>query len=283
MAFRLANVSGAAALVDDQGNWFELAGLTDGAIGPDPMSAVANVDGLHAAAARLADARPNGEFEQARLDGRVGPPIPRPVNCFAVGLNYREHAAESNVEPPANPLVFTKFPTCLVGPDDDVELASDTADWEVELVVVIGRGGRAIAASQAWDHVAGVTVGQDISDRTLQFSASPPHFDLGKSRDTYGPLGPVVVSPDLLADPDDLALRCAGNGVSRQDDRTANLIFDVPFLVAYLSSILTLQPGDLLFTGTPPGVGMATGKFLAAGDLITSEVEGIGELRNRCR
>jgi 2,4-didehydro-3-deoxy-L-rhamnonate hydrolase len=128
-----------------------------------------------------------------------------------------------------------------------------------------------------------VTIGQDVSDRALQFAASPPHFDLGKSRDTYGPLGPVVVSTDTFADHDDIGLWCDINGVRRQDSRTSQLIFDVSYLVSYLSGILTLQPGDLIFTGTPDGVGMATGTYLTAGDVVTSGIDGIGVMTNRCR
>jgi 2-keto-4-pentenoate hydratase/2-oxohepta-3-ene-1,7-dioic acid hydratase in catechol pathway len=130
--------------------------------------------------------------------------------------------------------------------------------------------------------VLGVTVGQDVSDRALQFAAQPAHFDLGKSRDTYGPTGPVLVSPDALPDPDDLALWCEVNGERRQSDRTSNLLVDVPHLLAYLSSILTLQPGDLIFTGTPDGVGAASLSFLQPGDVVTSGVEGVGTMRNVC-
>jgi 2-keto-4-pentenoate hydratase/2-oxohepta-3-ene-1,7-dioic acid hydratase in catechol pathway len=169
-----------------------------------------------------------------------------------------------------------------VGPRHDVALSSPTADYEAELVVVIGATARDVAREDAWDHVLGLTVGQDISDRVLQFASQPPHFDLGKSRDTYGPLGPVVVAPDLLEDRDDLRVTCHVNGEPRQDDTTANLIFDVPHLVSYLSSILTLSPGDLIFTGTPAGIGASAGMFLQPGDEIVSHVEGIGTLANRC-
>jgi 2,4-didehydro-3-deoxy-L-rhamnonate hydrolase len=283
MTFRLANVGGRAALVDHHDGWHDLERLTSTLpagrrIGPDPMDAIAHVAALHELSAGLDPATADGDLASAAL----GAPVPRPRNCFAVGLNYRSHAAESGMEPPATPLVFTKFPSCLAGPTAEVELRSSAADYEVELVVVIGAGGRDIAAADAWDHVAGLTVGQDISDRVLQFAATPPHFDLGKSRDTYGPLGPVVVSTDSFADPGDLRLTCEINGEIRQDDRTSNLIFDVPALIAYLSGILTLSPGDLIFTGTPDGVGAASGRFLVPGDEIVSTIEGIGTLRNTC-
>ncbi|MEM7272102.1 MAG: fumarylacetoacetate hydrolase family protein [Actinomycetota bacterium] len=276
--FRFANVSGRAALVDDDG-WYDLANLTDGAVPPDPMAALAETAALHAAAERLVDATPDGSLDGADL----GPPVPAAQNVFGVGLNYAEHAKESNMEPPERPLVFGKFASCIVGPDAEVELRSDTADWEVELVAVIGTPGRDISVDDAWDHVMGLTVGQDISDRVLQFAASPPHFDLGKSRDGYGPIGPVLVSTDSFADPTDLAISCDINGDRRQEDRTSGLIFSVAELVAYLSTVLTLGAGDLIFTGTPAGVGAPTRTFLEPGDVITSTVEGIGTLTTHCR
>ena len=183
---------------------------------------------------------------------------------------------------PESPLVFTKFPSCLAGATDNVELNSDFADYEAELVVVIGTAGRSISPNNAWNHVMGLTVGQDISDRALQFAAKPPHFDLGKSRDTYGPCGPAVVSTDLIAEPSDLRITCDINGERRQSGNTGQLIFDVPTLISYLSEILTLEVGDLIFTGTPEGIGASSGEFLAAGDVIETSIEGLGKLRNVC-
>ncbi len=170
-----------------------------------------------------------------------------------------------------SPLIFTKFPSCLNGPNDPIVLGGNIDDYEAELVVVIGRGGRNIRPEDAWDHVGGLTVGQDISDRALQFAAEPAHFDVGKSRDTYGPIGPVIVSTDSFADPGDLSITCDVNGERRQEDRTSNLIFDVPTLISYLSEILTLSPGDLIFTGTPEGTGVASLQFLADGDLVPQQ------------
>ncbi len=282
MTYRLATISDRAALVDEGGQWYDLATLTDGRLGPDPMAVLGAADELHELSAGLADAAPGGDLDAARAAGIVGSPVPRPRNVFAVGLNYRTHAEESGMALPATPLIFTKFPSCIVGPDAEVPLAAEAADYEVELVVVIGRGGRDIAEADAWSHVVGLTVGQDISDRALQFAASPPHFDLGKSRDGYGPMGPVLVSVDAVADPDDVALRCEVNDETRQDDRSSNLIFGVPALISYLSGILTLAPGDVIFTGTPDGVGAASGRFLRPGDVVTSTIDGIGTLTNRC-
>lgn len=283
MTFRLATVDSRAALVDGDGAFHDLERASGGRLGPDVMAALGAVEALHDVAAALEPSTLSGDLDEARRSHRVGPPVPRPRNVFGVGLNYANHAAETNTAPPEYPLVFTKFPSCIGGPDDDVVLACDTADWEVELVVAIGPGGRDIEPQEVWSHVAGLTVGQDISDRVLQYSSAPPHFDLGKSRDTYGPLGPVLVSPDSFSSPGDLAIRCEVNGEERQSDRTSSMIFDVPFLVAYLSRILTLAPGDLIFCGTPDGVGVASGTFLAPGDVIASSIEGIGTLRNRCR
>ena len=149
-------------------------------------------------------------------------------------------------------------------------------------MVVIGEGGKDIAPEDAWNHIVGVTVGQDISDRPAQFAAKPPHFDLGKSFDTFGPIGPCVVSLDLIDDPAALRIVTEVNGEVRQDDVTGNMIFDVPTLVSYLSRITTLTTGDLIFTGTPEGIGAAHGTFLADGDVITTTIDGVGQMTNRC-
>ena len=278
MTFRLANVDGRAVLVDGDA-YHDLEACTDGALGPDPMAAVASHRALHDVAAGLHGRSPEGSL----ADVAVGPPVPRPTNVFAIGLNYRAHAAESGMgDEPAAPVVFTKFPTCICAPGTDVVLEADSVDYEVELVVAIGTGGKAIAAADAWSHVAGVTAGQDISDRALQFAATPPHFALAKSRDTYGPIGPVLVSPDAFADPDDLTLTCEVNGERRQHASTTDMFFGVPALIEYLSGILALRPGDLIFTGTPDGVGMARGELLRPGDVITTTIEGVGSFTNRC-
>lgn len=278
MSFRLANIDHRAALVEGD-HYYDLATISDHALDADPMGAINNLPIVEQLAGRLAGIEPTGVL----ADAEPGPPVPRPAKSFAVGLNYRSHVAEADMEVPDVPLVFSKFPSCIVGPTADIELRSEAGDYEAELVVVIGTGGRDIAAEDAWEHVAGLTVGQDISDRALQFAAKPPHFDLGKSRDTYGPIGPVIVSPDLLANRDALPIVCEINGERRQDGSTANLIFDVPSLIAYISGIATLEPGDLIFTGTPEGVGAVQGTFLKPGDVVTTTIDGIGTLRNVCR
>ena len=278
MGFRFANIAGRSALVDGDGGWYDAERVSGGSVSADPMSALRSSDALSAAANALATATADGSL----ADADVRAPVPAPLKVFGVGLNYAGHAAESGVELPESPVVFTKFPSCIVGPTADVELRSATGDYEVELVVVIGGRTRDVAPENAWDHVLGLTIGQDISDRALQFAAKPAHFDLGKSRDTYGPIGPVVVSTDQFADPTDLALCCEVNGEQRQSDRTSNLIFSVAHLVSYLSAIMTLDTGDLIFTGTPEGVGVSSRTFLKPGDVITSTIDGIGAMTNRC-
>jgi 2,4-diketo-3-deoxy-L-fuconate hydrolase len=213
--------------------------------------------------------------------GPIGAPVPTPSQAFGIGLNYADHALEAGVQTPQSPLVFPKFTSCIAGPHDGLFLDNDTVDWEVELVVVIGSACRNVEPAAAWAHVAGLTIGQDISDRTLQFAdPSTPQFGLGKSKPGYGPIGPVVVTADELDDPNSLAISCAVNGEKVQDSNTNQLIFDVAALVSYLSSVVILRPGDLIFTGTPSGVGATRTppRYLRAGDVVVSEIEGIGAL-----
>jgi 2-keto-4-pentenoate hydratase/2-oxohepta-3-ene-1,7-dioic acid hydratase in catechol pathway len=269
-------VKGRAALVlGDEVADIEAA--SGGAFGADPMSPYADWTAFREFADSVTAG--TGPLVEADLDC----PVPRPAQVFAIGLNYRSHAEESGMEVPTVPATFTKFPASLSGPFSDVDVSNGTADWEVELVAVIGRQAENVAEADAWEHVAGLTVGQDISDRKLQFAAGS-QFSLGKSRKGYGPLGPVVVTPDEFDDPDDLALGCSVGGEKMQDARTNDLVFGVPRLVADLSAILPLWPGDIIFTGTPAGIGATRqpARFLRAGDVIESWVENIGTIRNRC-
>ena len=175
--------------------------------------------------------------------------------------------------------MFAKFQSSLTGPDSIVTLPSDGVDWEVELVVVIGREAREVPVEKGWDYVAGLTVGQDLSWREVQTRGPAPQFSIGKSYPGFSPIGPVVVTPDEFADKDDLAIGCSLDGEVLQEGRTSDLIFSVPDLVSRLSSSLTLYPGDLIFTGTPKGVGMGRDpkRYLVPGSLV-STVEGIGDL-----
>jgi 2-keto-4-pentenoate hydratase/2-oxohepta-3-ene-1,7-dioic acid hydratase in catechol pathway len=224
-------------------------------------------------------------FDGAALlaPGQLGPPVPRPRQVFALGLNYAMHAEEAGLELPPMPLTFTKFPSCLVGPDATVAVATGRVDWEVELVVVLGRAAHRVDAARAWEHVAGLTVGQDLSARDVQMTGSPPQFSLGKSFPGFGPIGPWLATPDELATPDDLAIGCAVNGEAMQGDRTSSMLFSVPETIARLSAICPLLPGDLIFTGTPAGVGnrMDPPRYLRPGDELVSTIEGIGSLTTR--
>ena len=176
-------------------------------------------------------------------------------------------------------------PLNITGPVTIVRLPGNGhTDWEVELVVVVGKAMSHVAEQDAWDHVAGLTVGQDISERRVQFRKPGPHLAMAKSFPTFGPTGPWLVTPDEFADPDDIGLTCAVNGEPMQDSRTSLLIFGVPALIESISAMVPLLPGDLIFTGTPAGVGSTRDprRYLAPGDVITSEIEGIGLIRNTC-
>ncbi len=212
----------------------------------------------------------------------LGAPSPSPRQVFAIGLNYHEHAAESGFASPANlPPVFTKYVSSFSGPDTTVVIpAGGAVDWEVELVAVIGRRATNIAEDQAWDHIAGLTVGQDISERITQTRGPAPQFGLGKSYPGFSPQGPWLVTPDEVPDRDDLELGCTIDGEQMQKGRTRDLIFPVARLIAELSHNVTLYPGDVIFTGTPSGVGAGRDpkRFLAPGEHLDSWIAGIGEL-----
>jgi 2-keto-4-pentenoate hydratase/2-oxohepta-3-ene-1,7-dioic acid hydratase in catechol pathway len=277
MAIALANLQGRAQLVLGD-RMADVERASGGRFPADPMAALAEWDALRDWAAGI------GAGDAPLDPARLGPPVPRPSKVFGIGVNYRGHAEEAKMQLPKQPMVFTKFPSCLVGPRADVVVTSKYVDWEAELVVVVGRRGRRIPAARALEHVAGYCAGQDISDRKLQFSDNPPQFSMGKSLDTFGPIGPAVFSLDAFADPDDLAISCDLDDWRVQDARTSDMIFGVPELVAYLSSLCTLEPGDLIFTGTPAGVGSTRDprRYLTPGETITTTIEGIGRLVNRC-
>lgn len=283
MTLRLANVGGRASLISHDGStYLDLETASKGALSPEPMDAFARWDTVRTFHHALAS---NAFDTASTLDpSTLGAPSPLPHQVFGIGLNYRSHAEESGMPIPASPLTFTKFTSSIAAPNAEIELRSTTVDWEVELVVVISSGGRDISRTRAWDHIAGVAVGQDISDRTLQFATQPPQFSLGKSRRGYSPFGPWLVDASTLADRDRLHMSMTLNGESMQDTLTDDLIFDVPAIVEYLSSIVELLPGDVIFTGTPGGVGMSfkPAKFLQPGDVLVSTIDGVGTITNRC-
>jgi 2-keto-4-pentenoate hydratase/2-oxohepta-3-ene-1,7-dioic acid hydratase in catechol pathway len=216
----------------------------------------------------------------------LGSPSPAARQIIAFGLNYRDHAAESGLAAPVGlPPVFTKFLSSMTGPNTTVTLPEGNVDWEVELALIIGRTASRISEADAWNYVAGVTVAQDLSERVLQMSGPAPQFSLGKSHPGFLPLGPALVTIDELDDPNALGLTTVLNGETVQNGNTRDLITPVATLLARLTEVVTLYPGDVIITGTPAGVGMGRKppRFLADGDMLTSTIEGIGTLRQTFR
>ena len=278
---RIANLQSRAVLLLN-GGAVDIATASNGRFGADIQALYAEWDALRAWAADDVRAEPV-PYDPAAL----GPPVTDPRQIFAIGINYHEHADELHATAPAgHPSVFTKFVSCLTGPCGEIELPpGGTTDWEVELVVVIGKPCRDVQEEDAWSVVAGVTVGQDLSERTLQLANPMPQFSLAKSFPGFGPIGPAVVTIDELDAPDDLVLGCAVNGEEVQVARTRQMIFPVPALVREISAVTPLFPGDLIFTGTPGGVGHSRQppRYLEPGDELVSYIEGVGELRQTFR
>ncbi len=278
---RIANLHDRATLVLGEPGaerGIDIATASDGRFGPDLTSIYLQWSAVTAWAQSVSDDAPGEAIDRTAL----GAPSPAPRQVFAVGLNYDEHAAESGFEPPENlPPVFTKYVSSFSGPDTTVVIPDGGAvDWEVELVVIIGREAINVDEADAWDHVAGLTVGQDISERVSQLRGPAPQFGLGKSFPGFSPQGPWLVTPDEVNDPDDLEIGCSIDGESMQKGRTGDLIFPVARLVAELSRNVTLYPGDVIFTGTPAGVGAGRTpkRFLQPGERLDSSITGIGEL-----
>lgn len=216
---------------------------------------------------------------------RIGPCVPRPGKFICVGLNYADHAKETGKAPPDEPILFMKAASAVVGPNDDVEIprGSKKADWEVELGVVIGTRAKYVSEADALNHVAGYCVVNDVSERAFQ-SERGGQWTKGKSHDTFGPTGPWLVTRDEVADPQNLALWLDVDGVRRQTGNTNTMIFGVAHLVSYISQFMTLEPGDVIATGTPPGVGMGIKPepvFLKPGQVMTLGIEGLGEQRQQ--
>jgi 2-keto-4-pentenoate hydratase/2-oxohepta-3-ene-1,7-dioic acid hydratase in catechol pathway len=236
-------------------------------------------DALRRAAAAAASGRP---LDASAI--RILPPVPKPQKIICIGLNYADHARETGKQAPPEPVIFNKFVTALSAAGDPIVLpkASSEVDYEAELVAVIGRGGRHISREAALSHVAGYCCGHDVSARDWQTRKPGGQWLLGKSFDTFAPLGPELVTADEIPDPGNLHIELRINGRVMQDSSTRELIFSVPDLVAYISGVCTLAPGDLIYTGTPAGVGFARKPpvFLQPGDVVEVEIERIGVLRN---
>lgn len=281
---RIAN-NGGRSIIFHEDAWYDVEESTDGEFPTDPRSLVARLDEL----ARWQQSADFGSLTAVEPE-RFDPPVPNPMQIFAIGLNYRAHAEETGSEIPSYPVVFTKWQSSLSSSTDDVVLPADTVDWEAELVVVIGKDAHNVEKDAALSHVAGYMNGQDFSERRLQNKGAKPQFSLAKSYPGFSPTGPYLVTLDEVSDPNDLSIRTIlvkddGETEVAQDSRTSDLIFDVPSLVCELSKVVKLVPGDLIFTGTPPGVGLGrTPKmFLQPGWRVQTEIEGLGSMDNAVR
>jgi 2-keto-4-pentenoate hydratase/2-oxohepta-3-ene-1,7-dioic acid hydratase in catechol pathway len=253
------------AWFDMDGEWFQKADQTARQLGTDPKF--------------LARANDQGLLVPSR-DAYWFAPVPRPGKLICIGLNYRDHAAESKMPIPESPVIFSKFSTCVIGPGEPVVIppTSTQVDYEAELAVVIGRRAKNVSATRAMDHVLGYTAFNDVSARDFQFKDG--QWQRGKSCDTFAPMGQAIVTTDTITDPHKLSIKLVLNGQTMQDSNTDQLIFGVPELIEFLSQSITLEPGDVIATGTPPGVGFARNPpvFLKPGDDMEVLIEGIGGL-----
>jgi 2,4-didehydro-3-deoxy-L-rhamnonate hydrolase len=254
-----------------------LTGQTITPVGDDMPSVIGQ------GVAAIENARKKAGAEVELSEAQLLAPIPSPGKIMGIGLNYRDHAAESGMPVPKTPVVFVKYSTAVVGPDVPIRLPafSDQVDYEAELGVVIGDRARDVPASQALDHVFGYLNINDVSARDLQFGEGG-QWVVAKSLDTFAPLGPFLATADEIADPQDLRISCTVTGELAQDSNTSQMVFTVAELVSYLSRAVTLMPGDVIATGTPPGVGQSKTppRFLRPNDTVEVEVEGLGVLKN---
>ncbi len=271
---RLANLDGRLMVADAGCGFVDVALASEGRFDSDPQLVYERWEEFLA----WSSGAPLGDGEQLGVES-LGPPVPRPRQVFAVALNYPEHAAESGSEAPTVPQIFTKFPSCLAGPRTDVALPGAFTDWEAELVVVIGHRAHHVTSAQAWEYVAGLMVGQDLSARDVQRSGPTPQFSLGKSFPGFGPTGPWLVSVEEWGE-GDAEIECVRNGERVQHASTGDMTFSIAQLIAHISSVTPMLPGDLVFTGTPPGVGAHRRPpvFLRDGDELVSRIARIGEI-----
>ncbi len=274
---RLANVNGrGSVIIDDQVVDIEQA--TSGSISSDPMEMTNKLNHSILSELTLDDA--SHELDELML----GPPVPSPGKIIAIAINYRSHAEEAKKEIPTEPHVMAKFPTCITGPYSDIPMRDlEMVDYEAELVLAIGKSGLSIPRSDAWEHIAGIMLGNDVSDRNEQFRLPLKQFSMAKSYDHFGPIGPVLVTSDGFDNPEDLNISLNVDGEQRQNARTGDFIFSVPVLIEWLSRYVTLNQGDLIFTGTPGGVGdsMEPPTYIRDGQIVEATLEGVGSLRNR--
>jgi 2-keto-4-pentenoate hydratase/2-oxohepta-3-ene-1,7-dioic acid hydratase in catechol pathway len=271
----------------------EIPVLQSGGVSFDLRSLTTDIDGAFLASSGLARAKSALEAGSLPiLDNadalRIGPPVARPIKIVCIGLNYRDHAEETHAQIPAEPVVFMKDPSTLVGPNDDVLVPrlSVKTDWEVELAVVIGTTARYLSSpDDAPAHIAGYSLSHDVSEREFQIERGG-QWDKGKSCETFNPLGPILVEASEIADPQALGMRLWVNDTLRQNGTTANMIFGVNYIVWYLSQFMVLQPGDIINTGTPAGVALGQPDpkpYLRAGDVVALEIDGLGRARQELK
>jgi len=272
---KIANYAGRAVLIQND-QVVDIEKASAGKFGPDLMSIYERWSEFVAAASSFS--LTDGE---ALNESKLLSPIPAPRQVFGIGLNYHSHAKEAGVGAPAIPPVFTKYPSSLSGPFANIPRSGETVDWEAEVVVVIGKSARNVSEADAWSHVAGLSVGQDISERNVQFLAGG-QFSLGKSYEGFGPIGPWLVTLDEVKDPDDLHITCKINDQVTQSESTKDMVFNVSQLISQISAVTTLWPGDIIFSGSPAGVGLfeQPSRYLQVGDVVETTVEGIGTIRN---
>ena len=276
---RFANRGGRAFVLKGESAGWDLEKESSGRFSSDPIQMWARHEEIQSWVAGL-DGTTSEPVRPEDLDA----PVPVPPAIIAIGLNYAEHARETGFKPPTElPPIFAKFPSSITGAHGEVELPEGgTVDWEVEVVAVVGAEMHHVAEEDVFVHLAGLTIGQDLSERTRQFSGPAPQFGLAKSYPGFAPIGPWVVSLDEFADPNDLGLGCSIDGEVVQSGTTAGLIFSISRSIAELSQVLVLRPGDLVFTGTPDGVGMGLNppRYLQRGEVLETWVEGIGRMKH---
>jgi 2-keto-4-pentenoate hydratase/2-oxohepta-3-ene-1,7-dioic acid hydratase in catechol pathway len=279
---RIANLAGRATIVTDEGI-LDVATGSNGAFSSSLDRCIAQLDTLKVwFDAAQPDPSEHIKPDDFARDPRLGSVVTSPQQIFAIGLNYRHHAHEMNLTLPSEPMVFTKFASSLCGPNDELPVRGATTDFEAELVVVIGKRSRDLSLESALDVVAGYCVGQDFSERSLQMRGTQAQFSLAKSHRNFTPIGPWLTTADVITDPNNLAITCSVNDIAYQDSNTSDMVFTVPEIVSYLSTVVELRPGDLIFTGSPHGVGQGQKPpvYLKPGDHIVTEIEDLGRIAN---
>jgi 2-keto-4-pentenoate hydratase/2-oxohepta-3-ene-1,7-dioic acid hydratase in catechol pathway len=281
---KIANINGRACIVTPTGG-IDIEITSEGQFSADPQLVIEQLELLKTWYQQTQPVEdPSLSTVKLQQDlSRLRSPVPAPSQVFAIGLNYKAHGSEVAMAVPDQPMVFTKFASSIAGPGTTIPLPADAVDWEVELVVVIGKNGRNIPQASTHEYIAGYCVGQDISQRALQMANTPPQFSIAKSFAAFAPMGPWLTTSDEV-DANSLRLICRVGEEVLQDGNTRDMIFNVPTLIEYISAICELRAGDVIFSGTPDGVGFVRKppRFIQDGWLLESEIEGLGRLANPC-